>query len=118
MHAPSSLTTWCVLALLTSTASSAEPRQLRGQVLKVGAHDETQPASGAQVVLQGFGNSVRTGSDGVFRLFLSEALLPGDSLNLQVTLKGYRLWAPLEGRSHVPNDLQTLSQRERAHAQH
>ena len=97
---------WCVLALLSTVPAGAEPRQLRGQVLVVGAQDETQPAAGAQVVLQGFGNPTRTGSDGVFRLFLPEALLPGDSIHLQVSLKGYRLWAPMDGRSLVPSDFQ------------
>ena len=95
-----------LMGLLNPTIALAEPRALRGQVLLVGNADETQPAAGSQVVLQGFGNPVRTGSDGSFKLFVPEALRPGDPINLQVTHKGYRLWTPLEGRTLVPQDMQ------------
>lgn len=102
---------WMVLAslvvALSPGAAQAQARLLRLQVWRVDKAGTRHPASGASVSVLGYGNPARTEAQGKAELFLPSTLQPGEPLSLYVSLEGYQLWLPTEGRTVVPKDSDT-----------
>ena len=57
----------------------ARARELCGQVVMVGPHEETTPAVGVVVTLKETGDTVRSKAQGLFRLFLPDLFKAGET---------------------------------------
>ncbi len=96
-----------LLGALFSAPALAQERLLQLAVWQLDKEGNRQPAQGASVSLLGYGNPTRVQAQGQARVFLSSALEPGEPLTLHVSLEGYQLFEPAQGRIVVPRHLET-----------
>jgi len=100
----------CLASLLgvwSPTPALAQQRLLRLEVWRLDKEGQKQPAQGASVSLLGYDNSTRVQAQGQAQVFLPRVLEPGDPLTLHVSLEGYQLFHPSQGRLVVPRHLET-----------
>jgi tetratricopeptide (TPR) repeat protein len=95
-----------ILLLMLPSLALARARDLCGQVVLVGPHDETTPAVGVDVTLKETGDTVRTKAQGLFRLFLPDLFKAGETINVMVEKTGWRIQYPLDGEERVPANLE------------
>jgi tetratricopeptide (TPR) repeat protein len=95
-----------ILGTLAPASALAQQRLLRLEVWRLDNEGQKQPAQGASVSLLGYGNPTRVQPPGQAQLFLPPALEPGAPLSLHVSLEGYQLFLPFEGRFVVPRQLE------------
>src|SRR5271165_7108158 len=93
------------LALLSTVPALAQ-RQLLGKVVK-GDVPPQQAAARAKVVLDDSGGQTLTDDNGLFHLFLPDALHAGDEVTITVTVLGYGVFDPPAGKLRIPSDLKT-----------
>src|SRR5262245_31141797 len=95
------LSLFCVVVywLLTPGVLSAQERQLRGWVVRIGAHGEAMPEERLPVFLKGYGaRDVTTAPGGEFRLKLpAKCCKAGEKVTLDVEKLDWRIRFPLGG---------------------
>ena len=95
-----------ILLLMLPSLVLTRDRELHGQVVLVGLHDETTPAVGVDVTHKETGNTVRTKAKGLFHLFLPDLFRAGEAITLMVEKTGWRIQYPLDGEARVPANLE------------
>ena len=95
-----------ILLLILPSLALARARELCGQVVMVGSHEETTPAVGVVVTLKETGDIVRSKAQGLFRLFLPDLFKAGETITLMVEKKGWRIQYPLDGEARVPANIE------------
>jgi tetratricopeptide (TPR) repeat protein len=95
-----------ILLLMLPSLALARARELCGQIVLVGPHEETTPAVGVVVTLKETGDTVRSKAQGLFRLFLPDLFKAGETITVMVQKTGWRIQYPLDGEARVPANIE------------
>jgi len=99
------IATLTILLFISTSPLLAQERMLKGQVLLVGENGETTPATGVDITFNETGDTTRSKTSGLFKIFLPDIFKSGETLTLQVKKQGWRIQYPLDGEARIPANL-------------
>jgi len=94
-----------VLLMLCPSFLRAQGRELKGQVLSIGAQNEEIPEVNVTIRIEGAGIPDYTNTYGEFRLFLPDIFKAGETVPLAVNKPGWCILDPLDGEARIPTNL-------------